>query len=200
MISEYILKNNPSVDTSTIEFRALKDLFAAQLFNTKGHLIADDYNFSVDKYNNCRLISGYINLTKLPSLFKDGLKKYYSDIIIKKGGEKNAGEEMNWFNWIPSGGTVVIVQKENTATNLKDVVYTKNSGLEQVICAVYPQFANFSKEAKERALLFIGKVNPFIHIVQQGTQSHDNLNNTNVSYIVEKGQPILIPLLKFISE
>ena len=111
----YILKNNPAVDTSSVEFKTLTDLLASQLVNSGGHLTADDFNFSVNHYNSCRLISGYIKSTKLPAPFKDGLKKYYSDAIIRKGNEKNAGDEMNWLNWIPSGGTVVIVQNEKHA-------------------------------------------------------------------------------------
>ena len=202
VIREYIKKNNSSVDTTSIEFKTLIDLFAVQLLNSNGRLIADDYNFSVDHYNNCRLISGYINSTKLPVLFKDGLKKFYSDAIIKKGSEKNAGEEMNWLNWIPSGGTVVIVQSEKTYTDLKGVILTKNSGLTEIISAVYPQFFNFSEEAKERALIFISKVNPYVHVTSTVGQRRegDTAKKTNLLYIAEKGQPILIPLLKFISE
>ena len=202
VIRDYIKKNNSSVDTTTIEFRTLIDLFAVQLLNSNGRLIAVDYNFSVDHYNNCRLISGYINSTKLPPLFKDGLKKFYSDEIIKKGSEKNAGEEMNWLNWIPSGGTVVMVQNEKTNTALKGVIWTKNSGLTEIISAVYPQFVNFSEEAKERALIFISKANPYVHVTLTNEQSKegDKAKQTNVSYTAEKGQPILIPLLKFISE
>ena len=197
-IRKFINQNNPSVDTTSIEFKTLMDLFAAQLSNSNGNLIAGDYNFSVDHYNNCRLISGYVNSTKLPPLFKDGLKKYYSEAIIKEGSEKNAGEEMNWLNWIPSGGTVVMVQDEKTNTGLKGIVLTKSSGLVEIICVVYPQFANFSQEAKERALGFISKANPYIHvtsIIRQGREG-DSIKK----YTAEKGQPILIPLLKFISE
>jgi len=202
MIRDYILKNNPSLDSATIEFKTLNDLFGTQLLNSGGHLKANDYNFNVDHYNNCRLISGYINSTKLPPLFKDGLKKYYSDAIIRNGSEKNAGEEMNWLNWIPSGGNVVIVQNEKTNTNMKGAIFTKNSGLAEIITAVYPQFVNFSQEAKERALTFISKVNPYVHAASISDQSRegDNLKQTNISYTAEKGQPILIPLLKFISE
>ena len=202
LIRDYIKKNNPAVDTSTVEFRVLSDLFALQLLNSNGHLIADDYNFNVNHYNICRLISGYINSTKLPPLFKDGLKKYYSDIVIKKGNEKDAGEEMNWLNWIPSGGTVVIVQNENTNINFKGAVFAKSADLSAIINVVYPQFVNFSQEAKERALAFISKANPYVHISSVNDQSRegDKVNQTNVSYTAEKGQPILIPLLKFISE
>ncbi len=164
LMREYIKKNNSSVDTTSIEFKTLVELFAVQLMNSNGRLIADDYNFSVDHYNNCRLISGYINSTKLPALFKDGLKKFYSDAIIKKGSEKNAGDEMNWLNWIPSGGTVVIVQNEKTYNDPKGAILTRNSGLTEIISVVYPQFLNFSEEAKERALIFISKANPYVHV------------------------------------
>ena len=201
-IRDYIVKNNPSIDTTSIEFITLTDLFTTQLLNSNGHLIADDYNFNVDHYNNCRLISGYINSTKLPPPFKDGLKKYYSEEIIRKGSEKNAGEEMNWLNWIPSGGTVVMVQNEKTKSIPKGVILTNNTGLEEIIKAVYPQFINFSREAKDRALVFISKANPYIHVISKEEQSRegDKAKKTIVLYKAETGQPILIPLLKFISE
>lgn len=192
-IRDYIKQSNPSVDTTSIEFRTLTDLLSDQLLNTSGHLIVDDFNFSVDHYNNTRLISGYVSATKLPQPFKEGLKKYYSETIIRKGSDRNAGEEMNWLNWIPSGGTVVIVLDEKRASVNKSIIYTNNPELEQIISTVYPQFVKFSQEAKERALIFISKANPYIHISPQGEQ-------TKVSYTAEKGKPILIPLLKFISE
>ena len=89
-----------------------------------GHLIADDYNFSVDHYNNCRLISGYIKSTKLPYTLKDGLKNTIQDTYyLRREVKKNAGEEMNWLNWIPSGGTVVIVQSEKRLTRLEKVFF-----------------------------------------------------------------------------
>jgi hypothetical protein len=191
-IVSYITKNNPSVDTVSTEFKTISDLFAVQLSTSNGHLKADDYNFNVDHFNNCRLISGYINSTKLPPLFKDGLKQYYSDVIIRKGNEKNAGDEMNWLNWIPSGGTVVIVQDAKNTSNAKGAIFTKTQDLTEIICAVYPQFVKFSPEARERALLFISKVNPYVHPLES--------TNNALSYEAEAGQPILIPLLKFISE
>jgi hypothetical protein len=190
-IRDFIFKNNPATDTSTVEFNFLTDILSIQLANSEGRLQAEDYNFSADHFNNCRLIAGYINSTKLPQLFKDGLRKYYSDAIIKMGNEKDAGDEMNWLNWIPSGGTVVFVQGEKVIQLPKGAVLAKNNDLKDIISAVYPQFANFSNEAKERALLFTGKVNPYVHAVKSGD---------NQSYIAEKGQPILVPLIKFISE
>jgi beta-galactosidase len=202
VIREYILKNNPSIDTSIIEFKVLADLFAYHLLNNKGHLIADDYNFNVDHYNNCRLISGYINATKLPPFFKEGLKGYYSDAIIRRGSEKDPGDEMNWLNWIPSGGTVVISREGNIPPVAKGIIVTNKSDLTDLIVAVYPVFAKYSEEAKGRALTFISKMNPYVHVQYQNVQSNagDMKEIETISYKAEKDQPILIPLLKFISE
>jgi beta-galactosidase len=201
-VRDYILKNNPLVDTSSVEFKTLTDLLASQLVNSGGHMIAEDYNISANHYNSCRLISGYIKNTKLPPPFKDGLKKYYSDAIIRKGNEKNADDEMNWLNWIPSGGTVVMVQAEKSAIGQKGIIFTANTDLEEIIKTVYPQFAGFSQEARERALIFTGKANPYVHVNPESehVMDTDKDKKTKLSYTAEKGQPILIPLLKFISE
>ncbi|MEI6048071.1 MAG: glycoside hydrolase family 2 TIM barrel-domain containing protein [Bacteroidota bacterium] len=202
IIRDYILKNNSSLDTATVEFKTLTDIFASQLINNDGHLIADDYNFNVEHYNNCRLISGYINSTRLHPLFKEGLKKYYANSIIRQGSEKNGGEEMNWLNWIPDGGTVIISQAGTSIAGIKGAIVTGKHELAELIAVVYPTFKNFSEEAKERALIFISKMNPYIHVTSISEQSTEGDKEmiTKVSYTAEKGQPILIPLLKFISE
>ena len=200
-IRDLILKNNSSVDTSSIEFKTLIDIFSYQLRNNNGLLIADDYNFSIDHFNNCRLITGYIASTKLPALFKEGLRNFYATSIIKRGSEKNAGDEMNWLNWIPSGGTVII-SNNNNRPMVKGVIYTLKSELPDLIAEVYPDFIKFSPEARERALGFITRMNPYIHVTSISEQSMEGKKEmiTKVSYQAEKGQPILIPMLKFISE
>ena len=71
---------------------------------------------------------------------------------------------MNWLNWIPSGGVIVIVADETTNTSQKGIVFTKQTELPDIIKVVYPQFAKFSEDARERALIFISKMNPDIHI------------------------------------
>jgi hypothetical protein len=202
VIRDYLIKNNESLDTSLIEFKTLVDLFSVHLINNKGHLSADDYNYNTDHYNNCRLIAGYIASTKLPPLFKEGLRKYYANAIIKQGSEKDAGEEMNWLNWIPSGGTVVISTDKNSTIYPKGTIITSKTELPDIIISVYPVFKTFSEDAKDRALTFIIKMNPYIHVTSNnGQYSESDKEKSNRSiYVAEKGQPVLVPLLKFISE
>jgi hypothetical protein len=199
---ESIKKDNPAIDTSTVEFKTLAALLARQLFNNRGSLSASDYNFNAGHYNNCRLISGYIEKTKLPPLFKASLRRYYSNTIIAEGNDKNAGDEMNWLNWIPSGGIIVIVQDETVNIGQKGVVCTKHTELQDIIRTVYPQFASFSDDAKERALIFISKMNPAVNVKFLNDKEIPSGSHpaSAMEYSAMKGQPILIPEYKFISE
>ncbi len=198
-ISGLIVKSNTAVDTTTTEYKALVSLLAAHLLKNGGRLMADDYNFNIGNYNNCRIITGFINPLKLPPLFKDCLKKYYADEIIMKGNEKNSGDEMNWLNWIPSGGTVVVSLAGKVPLWPKGTIVTEKSNLEDLIAAVHPVFAKYNPEAKERALEFIGKMNPYVH-VSQTIEVKDGKKITILKYTAERSKPILIPLIKFISE
>lgn len=190
---EFVKKSNPSCDTACIEFRAFAEVLGNQFLNNNGNLSAEDYNYNVDNYNNCRLIGGYINATKLPQLFKEGLKDYYSDLIIRKGNMKDAGDEMNWLNWIPSGGTVIIYSGIEKQSYPKGTLISGKNELADLISAVHPGFPGFSPEAKERALEFIFRMNPYVHAVSDA-------NETVTKYLAEKGKPVLIPLYKFIAE
>ncbi len=197
---ETIKRNNPGVDTTIVEFRTLISLLATHLINNNGQLVADDYNFNIDHYNNCRLIAGYIAATKLPPLYKDAMRNYYANLIITRGSLKDAGDEMNWLNWIPSGGTVLISTDGGNMPPVKGAIMTSKSELSELIAVVHPTFAKFSDEAKERALIFISKMNPYIRQTHLSEKDKDGKLVTTISYKAEKGQMILIPLLKFIAE
>jgi hypothetical protein len=201
-VRDYIFKNNPRIDSTTIEFKTFVSLLSYQLMNNNGRISAEDFNYNADHFNNCRLISGYINATKLPPLFKETLKQHYANSIIRLGNEKNAGDEMNWLNWIPSGGTVVISLDKSSGSYPKGTIITTKTQLIDLISLVYPVFPSFSNEAKERALTFTSKMNPYIRVSSNSPIDAvaGSISSENISYTADKGQPILIPLLKFISE
>ncbi len=198
LMRENIKKNNPSVDTTSIEFITLIAVFERQLSANEGKLSSADYNFNAGQYNTCRLISSYISKTKLPPLFKESMKQHYSELLITQGCEKNAGDEMNWLNWIPSGGVVVIVPDDKTNTTQKGVIYSRQDELPEIIKGVYPQFAKFSDDARQRALIYISRMNPSVRVTFGAAGSPDQINTA--TYTAEKGKPILIPEYKFISE
>lgn len=187
-IRRYISGNNNLNDTSSAEFRTLAGVLDSYLFTSGGKISADDYNYNTGHYNMCIRISGYIMATKLPPAFKAGLREYYSDYIIRAGNEKDAEQEMNWLNWIPSGGTVIYYHKTKAAAPAEGLI-SNNSDLAGLIAEVHPGFFKFSDEAKTRAIEFITRMNPYVH-----TSGASPLPSA------EEGKPVLIPLLKYISE
>lgn len=194
-IKRYIAANNTGLDTTTVEFSTLASLLASYLVRNDGNISANDYNFTIDQYNNCRMISGYVEATRLPPLFKHTLREYYSGEMIIRGREKNAGDEMNWLNWIPSGGTVVVSQTGKLPAWPKGTIITDKTALGDLISAVYPVFVRYGPDARERALTFTGKMNPYITV-----EEHGEGDSKTITYTAERGRPILIPLIKFISE
>ncbi|HKK42135.1 MAG TPA: DUF4982 domain-containing protein, partial [Bacteroidales bacterium] len=200
-LAAFIVKNNSNVDTASVEFRSLVNILGRQLFYNKGILTAGDYNYNVGHFNKCRIILGYIKSTKLPDLFKEGLRSYYADAIIMKGVEKDAEDEMNWMNWIPSGGTVVYSAVKGEKDYPEGAKTTESTDLSDLIALVYPVYRKFSDEAKARALSFIGRMNPWVRQVYNGSNdAGSGGSDAPYSYKAEKGKPILIPELKFISE
>jgi hypothetical protein len=189
-ILKYIQANNNSIDSTSTEIRTLSGVHDSYLQISGGIIKADDYNFNTGLYNMCIRISKYIQATKLPSAFKTGLRDYYSAFIIMEGNEKDAEQEMNWLNWIPSGGTVIYYLRER-ATVPPDGLVSHNSDLPGLIAEVHPGFIKFSEDAKTRALEFITKMNPYVHPAEKGKSSPP---------VAEEGKPVLIPLLKYISE
>jgi hypothetical protein len=196
-VREYLIKNNQGIDTATVECRALINLFSSYLLNNGGQMIADDYNFNTDHYNNCRLIAGYIGATKLPAMFKEGLRNYYANSIILGGSEKDAGNEMNWLNWIPSGGTVVYYGE---GAKGQGVIITDKNELTDMIALVHPAFKTFSDDGRTRAIEFITKMNPYVHADEISEVDSNGKKVTKITLKAEKGKPVLIPLYKFIAE
>lgn len=201
-IKKYIVRQNPALDTSSVEFGTLISLFASHLLNNYGRLVADDYNFSTNHFNKCRQISKYIDSTNLPAAFKKGLKVYYTKTMIGEGSEKDYITEKQWINSIPTEGKVVMIQKDRQKLNAGEgIITTEITELADIVALIYPDFINLDEGKKSVILKNIGKINPFIKNEVIGEQDRKNggKKTTKIIYKVDTGQPILIPDLKFMN-
>jgi len=97
-VRRLLVERNPDIDPAGVAFRVIVDVFARHLHNNGGELVADDYNFIVAHYNNCRRITRFIDTTQLPPHLKKALKEQYARQIIEQGVEKDFDQERRRIN------------------------------------------------------------------------------------------------------
>ncbi|MBN1107356.1 MAG: hypothetical protein JXA55_01245 [Bacteroidales bacterium] len=86
----------------------------------------------------------------------------------------------------------MIVSQESTVNNwLKGTLISGRDELDELIAAVYRVFRKYSREARDKALTVVSKMNPYVHEETSGGMT---------VYRAERGKPVLIPLQKFIAQ
>lgn len=188
MIRDFIIKENPTISTSTPEFNYVVEIFSQMMGANNGRLVADDYNFTVDQYNISREINRFIEKQDLPAGYKTQLQDFYAYYIVLKGRDKNYIYQKDLISKIPSGGKAVVVNAEKR--NFVSVIYTTETDLKKVVNQVYPETTRLSESELTNVLNFIANVNPYV------TSSRVRDRETKVytyTYSIEPGKVILIP-------
>ena len=187
-LRDFIFKENPTIDTTTIDFKLVVDKFNQLMASYEGKLVADDYNFIVEQYNISREITRNLNKLDLPEAYRSEMNWYYADLIISRGIDKNFINENKLLKKIPTGGQSVKVSK--VKEDIQNVFYTKETDLINIIKQVYPETANFSNDNMKRALTLIQKINPVITF----TSKRDKKTKERIeTYTIEPDRVFLIP-------
>ncbi len=92
-IALFIQTRNPEADPNSTAFKTLTHNLGTYLQQMDGQLIADDYNFKIRQFNDCRIINQYVSETNLPKKIKQQLKHYYAREIIAQGVLKDVEAE-----------------------------------------------------------------------------------------------------------
>lgn len=179
-ISKYIQDKNPGVNTASIEFKALVDLFASHMTNNYGRLVADDYNFNADHFNKAMYLSRVIDKTALPEAFKNGLKKSYAYTYITKGNDRSLSKEEKFINSIPVKGQVVVADDSR-------------NDLGKLIKEIYPAAASFSEEALLELKSKLAALNPYIDQATTSSQVRGQEKKRSEVFTVKSGEPLWFP-------
>jgi hypothetical protein len=187
-LNAFIFSENPKIDTASIDFKLVVDKFYELMSSYEGKLVADDYNFIVEQYNISREITRFINSLNLPEGYRKEMNRYYADLIISRGIDRNFINEKQLLSKIPEGGKNVKICNEKTAN--KDVIFTKETDLVNIVKSVYPETANFTEDNWKKALNLIQKVNPSITF----TSKRDKKTKVRVeTYTIQPEKVFLIP-------
>ena len=163
-IEKFVLVQNPDINPQSVEIQLVVDKFYQLMYVTRNatdhRLVADDYNFVVEQYNICREITKQIATMELPQAYQDDMIKYYAELIIERGQDRNFLNEKNTIALIPSGGKVLLLNDKRKGVN--GVIETKETDLIQILHTIYPETKEFSDANMKKALTLLTNINPSV--------------------------------------
>lgn len=199
-VDRFLRVANPELEFHAPEYQAVVFILADLLQKNHGHLKRDDFNFTVDSYNDCRCITSHIDDLKAPVLFKRSLREYYAQMIITQGEAKDCTGEVRWLASLPAGQVVVAGGAAGIARE-SGVIATDQTDLAAIVTLVRPEFRTFSAGQRQKLLDALGRLNPQIWRkpaaakIQPADSGQQEVQAAFV-YSVPKGKPVLVPSLE----
>ena len=191
---------NPELEFHAPEYQAVVFVLADLLQKNHGRLDQDDFNFTVDTYNDCRCITSHLDGLKAPSLFKQSLREYYARTIITQGEAKDCIGEVRWLASLPAG-QVVVAGEEAGAVRETGVIATDQTDLEAILTLVRPEFRTVSPGQKQKLLDALVRLNPqiqagLLRVKARPADSGQPETPSAFGCSVPKGDPVLVPGLQ----
>lgn len=195
-ITKYILDKNAIADKSSIEFKALIELFSSHMLNNDGRLVADDYNFNIDHFNKAVYLGEVADKTDLPVSVKNALKQFYTKEFITKGVEKNVSKEKLFIQSIPVKGTVGAVRSEQRDETGIRVFVTGD--LDEIVRAVYDEAASMNETSLANLKDYLALINPAVSRMVSNSQIRGQEKKTVVTYTIPQDTVLWFPELALV--
>ena len=192
LMQNELVRLNPNIDPKSIEFQYVLDAFmniflaTANNLETQGYVVTDDANFLGGQYNLLRAITTYLQAKDLPQAWKDEMTRYYADMIIAKGYDRNYMAERTKIDRIPTGGGKAVYV--GTGSGRTDVTEINETNLKTLLVKLYPEVEAWPDSDKTKACVFIMSFNPEVY--HRGDEVFD----------AAKDKIILIPNVATISQ
>ncbi len=85
-LEEWLTNNNKGVDTERPEFKYMVESLDNYLHKMEGEIIADDFNFMADRFNEVYSFNNYLSDLHLHKEFTDYITRYYAEKILVEAG------------------------------------------------------------------------------------------------------------------
>ncbi len=165
-------------------FCVFKKVLMKYLNRNKGILVADDFNFVVNLYNDCVKFCSFLNEAKYSEAFKNEIRKYFAEIIIEKMHIPLSTVVYNYIN-LPENSISVVFSKSR---DLSDVVYVNSDDLNEVLTRYIKGFESMDASKKIEIFRVLQEINPYIEKIDQGGK---------MKYRLSKNRVILLPPIDY---
>ena len=167
-VMKLIKDNNHSVQEESREFEALLEWLGDYLTRMEGELLADDFNFQVRQYNNCRSLNIAIDGGNLPYDIANGLFLENTEKIILQGQSVDLDFFLDFYSRIPEDVLVLDIKAVNKKSGNPVIDEAEIRGshdawaasLDELIQQAWPVVNSMSAKKRQQYMRNIDLLNP----------------------------------------
>jgi len=189
IMRQYVIEQNPQMDTKSIEFKTLIKRLGSYLQGTSGELTEDDYNFIAKAYNDLRLLSRTIESRNFHPNYTDELISNYSRRLLTENKIIDIEAEQRKIQAIPREIDILFIRNPQKSSQVLPIQYGNTTyrysavaaSIEEALDLLHPdEYKALTADKKKQLLDYLVKINPAI------TKSKDGYN-------IKFDKPIAIP-------
>ena len=125
----YFQRNDPGIIQREPAFSLLLGVLQDHLRANGGLLVADDFNFVAQQFNDFCALDNALRKSKLPERFQTGLRDHFARQLLRDGRQVNAKRESAWISALPEQSVHVSVEQPVLLGALFDRLYPEAAAL-----------------------------------------------------------------------
>jgi hypothetical protein len=154
-MDSFIRDHNPKITLTTAAYRVALEKLSGLLFQNRGRLIADWYNFTAQQFTDTTTLTPVIEEAHLPKAMEDLLLRDYADRLIGHGEIVDLGQEHKLLKTELAGATTTV-----STIPLSGVKSTKAKTLDALLHEFYPEWSRMNKVKQRMTLDVLYGINP----------------------------------------
>lgn len=140
-------------------YKILKKVLIQYLINNDGKLVADDYNFVINLYNDCVKFCGFLDEIDVGEPFKEQMKEFFATAIVKNRQMPLSNVVYNYLD-LPANSILAVYT--DGAKELSDVIYAESNDLEEILLKHLKGFKSIDKCMQSEIFRVLKDINPYI--------------------------------------
>jgi len=164
----FIRSNKNEVSNYPLGYDLLLDQLSQNLLKLKGTLIADDFNFIAEQFNNYAMLANSIELSNLHVAYTKLLKDHYASEVLGQNKQLDFQQEIRLIQSIPKTHVPLYIlapDQEHKTGEVEDnyVTETFNVWAENAAKGIqfaFPSYKNLSEEERQLVYNYIARITP----------------------------------------
>lgn len=189
-LDKFIRQQNKELNDYTIAYPLFVEQLSQNLVKLNGTLIADDFNFLAEQFNNYVMLANALETINLHIQYASLLKDYYATLVLHFNQQIDFEQEIKLLQSIPKEHIPLYLQEPDMAHKTGEVLPNNALATASVwatnpaegIQYAFPAYKSLSEEERQLAFQYIARISP-----------HASYDRQSKTFTWSKEKPLIIP-------